>query len=115
MYVATSATSLYMPASSPSHNFRGFSQNGAKPGDQIMPLMLTRCPGFASFWEKHRKLWDGEEAGIYNDVAEVATYIVNCYASGNTGPIVAAFETIEELLVTGDAETRAAASIGFLE
>ena len=80
-----------------------------------MPLILARCPGFQPIWEKHQKLWKGEEAGIYNDLAEFATFVVDAYARQDTDPIVIAFGTIEELLSEGDEEVRTAASIGFLE
>ena len=82
---------------------------------QIVPLILARCPSFEPVWEKHRALWKGDEAGIYNDIGEFATFIVDCYAKHDTDPIAAAFKLIEELLVMGDEEVRAAASIGFLE
>lgn len=82
---------------------------------QIMPLVLTRCPGFMPTWEKHLALWHGEEAGIYNDLAEFATFVVNCYSQQDTETIIAAFALMEELLVSGDEEVRNAASIGFLE
>jgi len=82
---------------------------------EIMPLVLARCPSFTPTWEKHRLLWQGEEAGIYTDLAEFATFIVDCYAQRDTEPIVAAFALIEELLVGGNEEVRNAAGIGFLE
>jgi hypothetical protein len=82
---------------------------------QVIPLILARCPGFQPIWEKHQELWQGEEAGIYNDLGEFATFIVDACARQDTEPVVAAFELIEELLVNGDAEVRAAAAIGFLE
>jgi hypothetical protein len=82
---------------------------------QIIPLILDRCPGFIPTWEKHRAFWQDEEAGIYNDLAEFATYIVDCYAHQDIEPIAAAFRIIEELLSDGDEEVRTAASIGFLE
>jgi hypothetical protein len=81
---------------------------------EIMPLVLARCPAFTPTWERHRLSWEGEEAGIYNDLAEFATFIVNCYAQGHIEPVVAAFALIEELLVGGNEEVRNAASIGFL-
>jgi hypothetical protein len=59
-------------------------------------------------------LWEGEEAGIYNDLGEFATFVVDAYERQDTEPIVAAFRTIEELLGEGDEEVRTAA-IGFLE
>jgi hypothetical protein len=82
---------------------------------QVIPLLLARCPGFQPIWEKHQEFWAGEEAGIYNDLAEFATFIVDAFARQETEPVVAAFATIEELLDEGDEEVRTAASIGFLE
>jgi hypothetical protein len=82
---------------------------------QIMPLVLSRCPGFKSTWEKHRELWQGEEAGIYNDLGEFASFIVDAYARHEIAPIIAAFALVEELLGGGDEETRGAAAFGFLE
>ena len=80
-----------------------------------MPLILARCLGFQPIWEKYRELWQGEEAGIYNDLAEFAAFIVDAYGRQDTEPIGAAFAAIEELLSEGDEEVRTAARIGFLE
>lgn len=82
---------------------------------QVIRLILAKCPWFTPTWEKYRTLWRREEAGIDNDMAEFATFIVNCYAQQDTEPVVAAFGVIEELLVDGDEEVRTAAAIGFLE
>jgi len=82
---------------------------------QVVPLILARCPSFQPLWAKHQEFWDGEEAGIFNDLSEFATFIVDAYASQDTEPVVAAFGLIEELLADGDDEVRAAAAIGFLE
>ena len=82
---------------------------------QIIPLILVRCPSFTPLWEKHRAQWKGEEAGIYNDLREFVTFIVDCYARQDTEPIPAAFGLIEELLDAGDQEVRNAAGVGFLE
>ena len=82
---------------------------------QVIPLLLAKCPGFQPIWEKHQKSWQGEEAGIYNDMAEFATFIVDAYARHDTKPIVAAFGVIEELLGEGDEEVQTAAAVGFLE
>jgi hypothetical protein len=82
---------------------------------QIIPLLLTRCPTFQLVWEKHQKFWEGEEAGIYNDLAEFAGFIVDAHSHQEINTIRAAFEAIEELLCEGDEEVATAASIGFLE
>lgn len=92
-------------------------QEGVLPLIQkaLVPLILARCPSFQPVWEKHQELWQGEEAGIYNDLGQLATFIVDAYARQDTEPIVAAFGIIEELLVDGDEEVSTAAAIGFLE
>ena len=82
---------------------------------QVIPLILARCPRFQPTWEKHRELWGTEEAGIYNDLGEFATFTVSAYTSHDTEQMVTAFTLIEELLVEGDEEVRTAAAIGFLE
>lgn len=82
---------------------------------EVVPLILDGCPGFVPMWEKHRAFWQGEHAGIYNDLSEFANFIVDCYARQDIEPIAAAFGVIEQLLCDGDEEVRAAASIGFLE
>ena len=55
------------------------------------------------------------EAGIFNDLGEFATFIVDAYERQDTEPIVAEFRTIHELLGEAHEEVRTAAAIGFLE
>jgi len=64
-----------------------------------MPLILAKCPRFKPTWEKYQKLWQGEEAGIYNDLGEFATLIVDSYAKQDIDPTFAAFALLEEVLV----------------
>jgi hypothetical protein len=82
---------------------------------QMMPMTLERCPAFAPNWKKHRESWGDEEPGIFNDIAEFAQFIVDAHERQDVQSIDAAFALIEELLVNGDEQVRAAASIGFLE
>jgi hypothetical protein len=82
---------------------------------KVMALILARCPSFQSAWQKHQELWRGEEAGLYNDLSEFATFIVDAYSRQESETIAAAFKAIEEFLVEGDEEVQAAAAIGFLE
>jgi hypothetical protein len=82
---------------------------------QMMPLILEKCPAFRPSWEKHLKFWDGEEAGLFNDVGQFAHFVVDSYEHEDTQSVEAALGVIEDLLVEGDEEVRGAASIGFLE
>jgi hypothetical protein len=82
---------------------------------QVMPLILARCPGVKTAWEKHQELWQSEEDGIFNDLGEFGTFIVDAYARQDLEPVAAAFVMVEELPVEGDKDVRTAAAIGFLE
>jgi hypothetical protein len=82
---------------------------------EIMPSILAKCPAFLPTLEKHQAFWQGKEVGIYNDLGDFATFIVDAYSRQETEMVAAAFMAIEELLVEGDEEVRTAAAIGFLE
>ena len=78
-------------------------------------MLLEACPGFEPKCKDHLEWWAGEQRGIYNDTAEFATYIIESYANHQTAEFGRAFAVIEKLLVEGDENTRAAASVGALE
>lgn len=80
-----------------------------------MPLLLEACPGFGPAWQEHVSWWKGEEAGVYNDAAEFARYLVESYERGSTSEFPAAFATIEKILAEGNQEARDVAGIGVIE
>ena len=82
---------------------------------QVMPLLLEACPGFRSTWEAHLDYWNGEEPGAFNDAAEFARYLVECYERSDTSEFSVAFATIERILNEGDQEARDVAAIGVIE
>ena len=81
----------------------------------IVPLMLEACPGATQAWQEHLEIWEGEEAGGFNDIAIFSRYMLDCYEQGNTEEIDAAFAMIEKLIVEGNDDVRAIAVTGFLE
>jgi hypothetical protein len=82
----------------------------------MMPMALIACPAFRESWNKHRQFWQDEEAGIYNDLAEFADFIVDqAYGSGDLASVDASFALTERFFDEGDDEVREAAMIGFLE
>jgi hypothetical protein len=83
--------------------------------NDVMPALLEACPGFEAMWAEHLKWWGDEERGIYNDTAELATYLVLSYERGNSSEFKAVFDTVERILRDGDEEARGAASVGVLE
>lgn len=79
-------------------------------------MVLAACPAFRTRWDKHREFWQGQEAGIYNDLGEFAVFIVDdSYASGDIASVDAAFALIERFFAEGNQEVRDATGIGFLE
>lgn len=83
--------------------------------DQIVPMLLEACPEIQTDWQRHRADWNDEEAGIYNDLAVFAHFIVNAFSKNETARFPAVFQVIEALLSDGTEEVKGAAGIGFLE
>ncbi|MGH9683640.1 MAG: DUF7674 family protein [Candidatus Acidiferrales bacterium] len=83
--------------------------------DQIVPMLLEACPEIQTDWQRHRAHWNDEEAGIYNDLAVFAHFIVNAFSKNETARFPAVFQVIENLLSNGTQEVRDAAGIGFLK
>ena len=69
---------------------------------QVIPLILSACPGFQERWLAHRTSWGDEEAGIYNDVSQVAHYLINAAREGDTLCFSQVFGVIERLILEGD-------------
>jgi hypothetical protein len=82
---------------------------------QVMPLLLSACPGFEPAWLEHIAWWKGQERGSYNDAAEFARYLVESYERGETSEFPTAFATLETILNEGDKNARGLAAVGVLE
>jgi hypothetical protein len=82
---------------------------------EVMPLLLTSCPGFGPAWQEQFAWWRGDDRGFYNDAAEFSRYLVESYNRGDTSEFAAAFATIERILDEGDEKARGVAVVGVLE
>jgi hypothetical protein len=83
--------------------------------EDIVPLLLDACPGFRSAWKEHVAHWNGQSAGIYNDLAEFVHYLIIAFENAEISTVKAAFAVLERLLVDGDAEIQKYAVLGFIE
>jgi hypothetical protein len=81
----------------------------------VIPRFLEACPAFQSRWDHHVAHWHGEPAGDYNDVAELAHFVVDAYARGDTSCLSAIFQLTEELLQSGHPKQKEIVTLGFLE
>ena len=83
--------------------------------EELMPLVLKIAPGFKQRWQEHLEYWGNEKAGIYNDIAEFAHYVVDSYENGDTCWYEDFFQFVERLIVNGNEEKKELTIIGFLE
>jgi hypothetical protein len=81
----------------------------------VLPLLLEACPGFQSMWDAYWAYWSEDDPGPYLQAAEFAHFLAGCSLAGATDCFLAAFGTIERLLLDGDDEARALAAGGVLE
>jgi hypothetical protein len=83
--------------------------------NQVIQMLLKTIPGFETAWQEHLKYWGAEERGEYNDIAEIARYIVESYANDNVSEFPTFFETVEAIVNEGDNSAKELAIIGVLE
>ena len=82
----------------------------------LMPDLVARYPGFQDAWQAHLDYWEGEEAGLCNDMAEFAVYVgALLEANSRTPELEGIFGHIESLLEGGTEEVKDAVATCFLE
>lgn len=80
-----------------------------------MKLILEQIPAFRESWQAHLNYWDGEQAGLCNDVTEFSHYVVELIATEQVDDLKKIFNLIEQLQVDGDIEVQTAIATCFLE
>lgn len=83
--------------------------------DPVIPRFLDACPAFMPRWEAHLAYWKDDTRGPFIDIAELAHFVVESYAQGNSGLLPPIFATAEEFLETGDSKQKEVVTIGLLE
>jgi hypothetical protein len=81
----------------------------------VVPLVLEACPSFRPVWQEHRANWGAQDAGGYNDTADVARHIVDLARAEYLECFPPLFALIEHLILTGDEEVQGLATVGILE
>ena len=83
--------------------------------DECMKLILSKVPEFEAAWRDHLNYWEGEEAGLSNDVAEFSRFVVRNIATMEEAKKQEVFSLIEFLLTEGDEVVKTAVATCFLE
>jgi hypothetical protein len=85
------------------------------PQPDLIPGFLELCPEFAERWREHSAYWVPERAGVYNDLAELAGFVVDSYEQGNHDVIARVLAHAERLLEANDSQTNGLIVVGLLE
>jgi hypothetical protein len=82
----------------------------------LMPDLVARFPGFEDLWLAHLDYWEGEPAGLCNDMAEFAVYVGSLLQENTRTPeLETIFAHAESLLADGSDEVKDAVATCFLE
>ena len=81
----------------------------------LMGIFLDISPEFESKWQAHIKRWAPERAGAYNDLAELALFVVDSYDQGASDAVARVLDLVEELLQRGDPKITGLLVVGLLE
>ncbi len=66
--------------------------------EHVVRELIDAAPSIGSRWEQHVEFWDGEPAGYYNDLAELAHHLVALVAQGKNEEVQSVFIVVERLL-----------------
>ena len=80
-----------------------------------MRRLVASCPGFNDAWQAHVRYWEGEPAGEYNDLGEMAEWLVEQMAAQKLDCFPALFGEVEAMLENSSPELRDLLVVGLLE
>lgn len=69
-----------------------------QPEERLMAALLAAAPDFRPVWQAFLASWDGQPPGYYNAMAELAHYLVDRYAAGQTEDFGVIFQEVERFL-----------------
>jgi hypothetical protein len=82
----------------------------------VMELIVEQFPGFQAIWNEHLDYWEGEAAGLNNDMAELSTYAQNLLnVEPASNEVTQLFALAEDILTQGDEPSKDAIATSFLE
>lgn len=77
--------------------------------------MLDKFPGFQERWQTHLDWWEGEEAGLCNNMSQFSRYVTELITNKQVKTLPQIFNFVETLMIGGDSDVQNAAATCFLE
>lgn len=81
----------------------------------LMSFLLNEVPEFQSAWEMHQSEWNGEIAGLCNDMTAFADFTEKQIKIENVKVLTRIFILIEALMAQGEQEVKDIVATCFLE
>src|SRR5438309_1084418 len=81
----------------------------------VIQSILDACPQFQQAWHAYVAEDGACQPGEYMDIAQVAHFIVEAYAAGDSSIAARIFPVAEEFLRTGSDEQKGLVTVGLLE
>ena len=82
----------------------------------VVPAFLSGCPTIDPAWQEYLESWHGEpERGNFNDIAVVASHLVDCFEQGDVSEYPAVFALLEKCLAEGDELVQNLVTVGLIE
>jgi hypothetical protein len=85
------------------------------PKPDLIPEFLEVCPEFAPRWNKHCDYWLPNRAGDYNDLAELAHFVIDSYDQGHLDIVKRILSLTERLLAKRAPQITQLLIVGLLE
>jgi hypothetical protein len=83
--------------------------------DDCMNFILDKVPEFKTAWQVHLDFWGEDEAGLSNDIAEFASFIISNIVKMDDEKKKNIFRLVEDCLNDGDEFVKDAIATCFLE
>lgn len=77
--------------------------------------ILKKFPGFQRRWQSYLDYWEGEKAGLCNDIAEFSRYAEDLIKQCRIEELKSIFDAVEQLMTDGDKAVKDAIATCFLE
>jgi len=83
--------------------------------ENCIELFLNKVPEFESSWKAHIDYWDGDSAGLSNDITEFSFFFIEHIDSFKSDKLESIFALVEGCLNYGTEPVKDAISTCFLE
>jgi hypothetical protein len=83
--------------------------------DNFVTVILEKFPEFQKRWDDHLDFWEGEPAGVCNEMSTFSHFVIALIKNGKTEDLKNIFDLIEDFMINGDSDIKNAAATCFLE